>query len=171
MATTTKAKVKTAPTAKKPAATTKKTTKKTATIEQIEKLEKALGQTKEEEVINLVPEEVKAEIEAEKEEKDALENPQPIDIEEEMKRIMETAEPSEEVKEQVVEFEEGKKKFNEKLEKEPENAEKIVRQEIKRIEEIKKRAEAIRASLQEENKKNIKNDIFTNWWNGMSNGF
>ena len=171
MATTTKAKVKTAPTTKKTAATKKKTTKKTATIEQIEKLEKALGQTKEEEVINLVPEEVKAEIEAGEEEKDALENPQPIDIEEEMKRIVETAEPSEEVKEQVVEFEEGKQKFNEKLEKEPENAEKIVRQEIKRIEEIKKRAEAIRASLQEENKKNIKNDIFTNWWNGMSNGF
>ena len=82
-------------------AATKKESKKSATMEQIEKLEKALENTKNEDVVNLVPEEIRADIEAENAEVDALENPKDIDFDAEVKKIIETAEPSEEVKEQV----------------------------------------------------------------------
>lgn len=163
MATTTKTK-KTTGTVKK-AATTKKGTKKSATQEQIEKLEKALENVNEKDVINLVPEEIKADVEADLEAADKLENPQDINLDEEVKKIIETAEPSEEVKEQVEEFETGKEEFNEKITKEPEKAEELVKAELKRVENLKKKAEALRASL---HKERPGNEGFTNWWNGSS---
>lgn len=166
MATTKKAKANT--TTVKKAETTKKTTKKSATMEQIEKLEKALEQTKEEDVMNLLPEDVKADIEADKAESEKFENPQDIDFDAEVKKIIETAEPSDEVKEQVAEFEKGKEAFNENIAKEPEKAEQIVQEELKRVEALKKKAEAMRAALQKENKKTFGNSDFTNWWNGSS---
>ena len=159
-------------TTKKPAtskkAETAKTSKKSATMEQIEKLEKALKETKEEDVMNLLPDDVKADIEADKAEAEKFENPQDIDFDAEVKKIIETAEPSEEVKEQVAEFEQGKAEFDEKLEKDPEGTEKAIKDELKRVEAIKKKAEAMKAALERENKRTFGNETFTNWWNGSS---
>lgn len=157
---------------KKTAETTKKaaTSKKSDTLKQIENLEKALETVKGEDVTDLVPEELKADIEAEKEAADALEEPKDINFDAEVKKILETTEASEEVKEQIKEFEEGKEEFNEKIEKEPENAEQIVKEEIKRVEALKNKAEAIKAKIQKENKRKLGgNEGFTNWWNGSSN--
>ena len=167
MATTKKAKTAETTTVKK-AATTKKTSKKSETMEQIEKLEKALEQTKGEDVMNLLPDDVKADIEADKAEAEKFENPKDIDFDAEVKKIIETAEPSEEVKEQVAEFEDGKEEFDKKIAKEPENAEKLVKEELKRVEALKKKAEAMKAAIQKENRKTFGNSDFTNWWNGSS---
>ena len=165
MATTAKTKKTTAP-MKKAA-----TTKKNSAQKQIENLEKALEKAKDEDVMNLVPEEVKADIEVEKAAVDALEEPKDIDFDAEVKKIIETAEPSEEVKEQLKAFEVGKEKFNEKIDKEPEKAEQIVQEELKRIETLKKKAEALKASIQHNNKRRLDNEGFSNWWNGASDLF
>ena len=162
---------KTAANGKQVKAATTKESKKSATMEQIEKLEKALEDAKSKDVVNLVPEEIKADVEAEKSEVDSLENPKEIDFDAEVKRIIETVEPSEEVKEQVEELENGKNEFNEKLEKNPQEAEKLVEEEIKRVEALKKKAEAIKANIQKESKRTFKDSDFTNWWNGSSNLF
>lgn len=143
-------------------AKTKDKTKKSKTVEQIEKLENALKENEAQDVVNLVPEEVKAEIEADKQEADALETPKEIDVEAEVKKIIEDAEPSEEVKAQVEDFEAGKKEFNKKIEAEPENAEKLVETELKRVEALKKKAEELK------NKRHVGNEGFTSWWNGSS---
>lgn len=143
-------------------AKTKDKTKKSKTVEQIEKLEKALKENEAQDVVNLVPEEVKTDIEADKQEADALETPKEIDVEAEVKKIIEDAEPSEEVKAQVEDFEAGKKEFNKKIETEPENAEKLVETELKRVEALKKKAEALK------NKRHLGNEGFTSWWNGSS---
>lgn len=157
---------------KKTIATTKKAatskTKKSDTLKQIENLEKALGNAKPEDIINLVPEEIKADIEADKAAADMLEETKNIDFDIEVKKIIETAEPSEEIKEQVKDFEEGKEEFNKKLDKEPENVEQIIKEELKRVEEIKKKAEALKANIQRNNKSRFDNETFTNWWNGSS---
>ena len=162
---------KTAANGKQVKAATAKESKKSATMEQIEKLEKALEDAKGEDVVNLVPEEIRADVETEKAEADSLENPKEIDFDAEVKRIIETVEPSEEVKEQVEELENGKNKFNEKLEKNPQEAEKLVEEELKRVEALKKKAEAIKANIQKESKRTFKDSDFTNWWNGSSNLF
>ena len=153
------------------ATTAKKTTKKTATQEQIERLEKALENVKEEDVVNLIPEDEKAEFEADRKLAEKLENPENVDLDKEVRELFEKAEPSEEVKQQVREFEAGKEEFNKKLEKEPEKAEEIIKNELNRIEELKKRTEAMRNALRDENKRSIANEGFTNWWNGSSNLF
>ena len=77
---------------KKTTGTTKRaaTSKKSDTLKQIENLEKALEKTKEEDVTNLVPEEIKADIEAEKAAVDTLEEPKNIDLDAEVKKIIET---------------------------------------------------------------------------------
>lgn len=162
---------KTAAKGKQVKAATTKESKKSATMEQIEKLEKALESAKGEDVVNLVPEEIRADVETEKTEVDSFENPKEIDFEAEVKRIIETVEPSEEVKEQVEELENGKNEFNEKLEKNPQEAEKLVEEELKRVEALKKKAEAIKANIQKESKRMFKDSDFTNWWNGSSNLF
>lgn len=162
---------KTAANGKQVKAATTKESKKSATMEQIEKLEKALENTKSEDVVNLVPEEIRDDVETEKAEADSLENPKEIDFDAEVKRIIETVEPSEEVKEQVEELENGKNEFNEKLEKNPQEAEKLVEEEIKRVEALKKKAEAIKANIRKESKRTFKDSDFTNWWNGSSNLF
>ena len=162
---------KTAANGKQVKAATTKESKKSATMEQIEKLEKALENAKGEDVVNLVPEEIRADVETEKAEADSIENPKEIDFDAEVKRIIETVEPSEEVKEQVEELENGKNEFNEKLEKNPQEAEKLVEEEIKRVEALKKKAEAIKANIQKESKRTFKDSDFTNWWNGSSNLF
>lgn len=162
---------KTAANGKQVKAATTKESKKSATMEQIEKLEKALENAKGEDVVNLVPEEIRADVETEKAEADSLENPKEINFDAEVKRIIETVEPSEEVKEQVEELENGKNEFNEKLEKNPQEAEKLVEEEIKRVETLKKKAEAIKANIQKESKRTFKDSDFTNWWNGSSNLF
>lgn len=162
---------KTAANGKQVKAATTKESKKSATMEQIEKLEKALENAKGEDVVNLVPEEIRADVETEKAEADSLENPKEINFDAEVKRIIETVEPSEEVKEQVEELENGKNEFNEKLEKNPQEAEKLVEEEIKRVEALKKKAEAIKANIQKESKRTFKDSDFTNWWNGSSNLF
>ena len=169
MATAKKAKTTAATMVKK--AATKKESKKSETMEQIEKLEKALEKTKEEDVINLVPEAVKEDIETEKSETEPLVDFEPVDFDTEVKKIFETAEPSEEVKEQFEEFQNGKEEFDKKLESDPGNAEKLIKDELKRVEALKKKAEAIKTNIQKENKRAFKNSDFTNWWNGSSNLF
>ena len=160
--------------AKKTTATTKKTTtiksKKSNTLKQIEALEKALENVKDEDVINLVPEEVKADIISDKAKTAEFETPKDIDFNAEVKKIIEDVEPSKEIKEQLTEFEEGKDKFNEKLNKEPEKAEQLLQEELKRVENLKKKAEALKASIQK-NKTRLGNEGFTNWWNGASDLF
>lgn len=141
-------------------------TKKADTLKQIENLEKALEKVNEDTALNLVPEEVKADIFADKENLEELETPTEVDFDAEVKKIIETAEPSEELKEQLKDVEEMKEAFNEKIEKEPENAEKIVQEEIKKVEALKKKAEALKKSIQ---KSRPGNEGFTNWWNGSSN--
>lgn len=162
---------KTAANGKQIKAATTKESKKSTTMEQIEKLEKALEKTKEEDAMNLVPEAVKEDIESGKSETETLVDVEPVDFDAEVKKIIETVEPSEDVKEQIEEFGNGKDEFNEKLEKNPQEAEKLVEEEIKRVEALKKKAEAIKANIQKENKREFKNSDFTNWWNGSSNLF
>ena len=57
---------KTAANGKQVKAATAKESKKSATMEQIENLEKALENAKGEDVVNLVPEEIRADVETEK---------------------------------------------------------------------------------------------------------
>ena len=147
------------------AATSK--TKKSATQEQIEKLEKALGEVKQEDVVSLVPEEMKEQVEADMKAVDGFETPKEVDVEAEVQKIMETAEPSEDVKAQVEEFESTKKEFEEKIEKEPENTEKHLLDEIARLKALVKKAEAKKSEIQT-NRKAINDEGFTNWWNGSS---
>ena len=169
MATAKNAKTTAATTVKK--AATKNESKKSATMEQIEKLEKALENTKNEDVVNLVPEEIKADIETKDAEIIAPDDQKDIDFDAEVKKIIETAEPSKEIKEQIEEFENGKNDFNEKLDKNPEEAEKLIEDELKRVDALKKKAETIKANIQKENKRTFRNSDFTNWWNGSSNLF
>ena len=149
-------------------AKTKDKTKKSKTVEQIEKLEKAL---KENEALATSapsfpePEDAKADIEAEGQQDDSLEAPKEIDVESEVKKIIEDAEPSEEVKAQVEEFEAGKEVFNEKIVSDVENAEKLVETELNRVETLKRKVEELK------NKRDIGNERFTNWWNGSSGLF
>ena len=167
MATTAKTKKATETTTAKKATTSR--SKKSDTLKQIENLEKALGNVKDEDVTNLAPEEIKADIEADKEAVDALEEQKDIDFDTEVKKIIDTAEASEEVKEQFEDFETGKEKFNENIEKEPEKAEELVQEEIKRVEALKKKAEALKTKIQHENKGKLGgNEGFTSWWNGSS---
>lgn len=176
MATAKKEKTTVSKTVKK-ASTAKKSSKKKTTIEQIENLEKALKNTKEEDIISLVPDEIKADIKEEKPEtaenvRDQanlyFDEQKEADFDSEVKRIIESAEPSEEVKEQVKDFEEGKEEFNKKLEEEPEQAEKIVQDELKRVETLKKKVEAMKSNMQKGNARHMGNEGFTNWWNGSS---
>ena len=148
--------------------TTKKESKKSATMEQIEKLEKAIEKTKEEDVLNLIPEDIRADIEVEKNEVDTIETPEKIDLEAEVKKVFENAEPSSEVKEQIEEFENGKEEFNKKFEKGLEDPEKLIQEEIKRVEKIKKKVESLKANAIKEDKKTFGSENFTNWWNGSS---
>lgn len=146
----------------------RKPTKKAKTTEEIEKLEKALDKVSKQDVIDLVPEEIKEDVKKDKEAAEKYENPQSVDFESEVKKIIETVEPSEEIKTQIAEFEANKDRLDKALEKEPEKAAEILQDGISKIEAIRKKTEAIRASLQEGN---TKNETFTNWWNGMNNGF
>lgn len=161
---------KTTTTAKKAkTAEVKKTTKKTAAIEkQIENLDKALEDVKEEEVINLVPEEIRADVEADFKAAENQEPEEKIDLGAEVKKIIENAEPSDELKKEIEEFEKGKEEFNEKIEKSPENAEEVIKKEISRVENIKKKVEAMRSNLSKNTGKNGGSEGFTNWWNGSS---
>lgn len=160
-------KVKTASTTIKKAET-KKGSKKSAAMEQIEKLEKALEKTKEEDVTNLVPEDIRADIETEKEKAGSLETPEPVDLEKEVKRIFEEVKPSDELAEQIESFEKGKENFNKKFEKGPEDPEKLIQEEIKRVEKIKKKVESMKANAIKEDRKMFGSENFTNWWNGSS---
>ncbi len=169
MATAKKAKVKKGAA---PAGKTAAKTRKASTVEQIEMLEKALEKTSAEDAIDLLPEDVKADIEANKKELDALETPEEINLDEEVKKIFETVEPSDEIKEQLDAFENGKAEFSEKIGKEPEKAEEIVKDEIKRIEGIRKSLEAIKTNLAPKPApRRVDNEGFTNWWNGASDLF
>ena len=148
-------------------AATKKTSKKTAVTQEIEKLEKALDEVTPEKVIESVPEEIRADVVKNQEELEKINESEPIDVEAEAKKIFENPQPSEEVMERVAEFEKEKELFAKKIEENPEKAEEIVKTEIKKIEQIKKQTEAVRASLQELNRRSTRRDNFTNLWNGM----
>ena len=134
----------------------KKTTKKTEVTKQIEQLEEALKAADEKGAIDLLPEEVKAEIKDE-ETKPTLDNPEEIDFDKEVQKILSDTEPSDEVKENL----------NKELEKNPENAEKLISDKLKQIQELKKRIETMRDNFQKVNRIREKRDNFTNLWNGM----
>lgn len=140
--------------------------RKSKTQEQIEQLEKALEKVNEENVMDLLPEEVKADIEADQKE-NAFENETMPDVEKEIKEMFDKAEPSEELKEQIVAFETGKEEFNKKLEKNPSDAEKTIKAELKRVEKIKKQVEKMQQTYRKLNEKDNRRESFTNIWNGM----
>jgi hypothetical protein len=153
----------------KKAETTKATTKKkTETLKQIENLENALKDMKDEDIIDNVPEEIKEEVKADIETASEFGKSDDVEVLEEVKDIFEKAELPQEIQEQFDELNKSKAEFNEKIEKEPEKTEEIVKAEIKKMGNLKKKAESMRAALLEENKKNISNEGFTNWWNGSS---
>ena len=106
--------------------------------------------------------------ENEKEPLDTLEAPESVDFDAEVKEMLGNVEPSEEVKECIEQLETQKEQFNEKIEKEPERAEEIVSDELKAIERLKKRVEAMKAGAK---KTRLGNEGFTNWWNGSSDLF
>ena len=149
---------------------TEKTKKTTKAKEQIAKLEKALESIDEKKVLDLIPEEVKADI---VEDNVTPVDDAPVDFDAEVKKILENPEPSEEIKEEIAEFEEGKKTFEEKLEKAPEKTEEIVQEEIDRVESIKKKLEALQEKLKEGQNpgQKINGEAFTNIWNGTNFGF
>lgn len=64
----------------------------------------------------------------------------------------------------VKQFDDAQKDFAEKIEAHPENAESIIKEEIKKAEEIKKVAEKLA-------NKPVNNESFTSFWNGMSFDF
>ena len=160
MATTTKKKNT------KKTGTTKKTTKKTEVTKQIEQLEEALKTADETNAIDLLPEEVKTEIKAE-EAKTPLDNPEEIDFDKEVEKVLSNTEPSEEVKAQVEKFEAEKEKLNKEIEKNPENAEKLISDELKQIQELKKKIETMRSNLRNTNRERSNRENFTNLWNGI----
>ena len=160
-------KVKKAPATTKVASTKSKKVSKTK--EQIATLEKALEKVNEENVLDLVPEEVKAEI-VENENNFKVENVKPIDFDAEVKKILDNPEPPEEVKEQVEDFEKGKGRFVENIEKTPEKAEELIEDEIKRAEALKKKVEKIRENIRKASSYLTRNDQFTNLWNGTDYG-
>ena len=151
---------------KKAAAPAKPKVGKASTKEQLDKLEKALEQIEGQNVMDLVPEEIKADIE-QNETENVLEDVKPINLDEEVKKVFETAEPSEEVANQIKEFDDLKEKFNKNIEKEPQEAENLAKGALKKAEALKKRAEALRAA----NEKAMRRETFTNVWNGTSYDF
>ena len=98
----------------------RKPTKKAKTTEEIEKLEKALDKVSKQDVIDLVPEEIKEDVKKDKEAAEKYENPQSVDFESEVKKIIGTAEPSEEIKTKRAELETKKDRVDKALEKEHE---------------------------------------------------
>lgn len=148
--------------------TAKTTTKKSETIKQIENIEKVLESVKKDDIVNLVPEDIKDEVKADIEASEEFGQPENIDVEKEVNDFIENAEPSEELKEQFREIEKSQAELNEKIAKEPEKAEEIVKEEIKKMEAIKKKAEAMKTNIQKTQDRNIRNEGFTNWWNGSS---
>ena len=134
-------------------------TKKSKTQQEIEKLEKALENVKDDEVVDI-----------------ALDGTDIIDIEptpesginEEIKDIFSKPDMSDEVKEQFDELKKEQDDFANRLDKEPENTEQIVKEEIKKVEALKAKAEALKNSLHKTTDRNTKNEGFTNWWNGSS---
>ena len=151
------------------ASTTKRTTKKQSVKEQLENLDKALENIEGKDVIELLPDEVKADIVDETAGKD-FEEPKEIDVDEEVKKIFEDSEPSEDVKKQIEEFETGKEKFNEEMTKHPEKAEETVSKELKRVQELKKKVETMQKGIDAVRDSRNRNDIFTNLWNGVNYG-
>lgn len=154
----------------KKASTGKRTTKKQTVQEQLETLDKALESIEGKDVKELLPEEVKADIEAEAIETE-VEEPKEVDFDEEVKEILENAEPSEEVKEKIEEFETGKEEFNKKITTNPENAAEVVKNELKRVEELKKKVQALDKNISKVRNSQNRNDIFTNVWNGVGYDF
>ena len=136
-------------------------------MEQIEKLENALKETKKEDIMNLLPDDVKADIEADKAEAEKFESPRDIDFDTEVKKVLDDIEPSDEVKNVMNEFEAGKELFNEELVSSAGNPEELVKKEIKRIEELKKKVETMKKGLEGVRNSQTKDSLFTNLWNGM----
>lgn len=151
------------------ATTTRKTTKKQSVKEQLENLDKALENIEGKDVMELLPDEVKADIVDETTGKD-FEEPKEIDVDEEVKKIFKDSEPSEEVKKQIEEFEVGKEKFNEEMAKHPEKAEETVNKELKRVQELKKKVETMQKGIDAVRDSRSRDDIFTNLWNGVNYG-
>ena len=155
---------------KKTTTTTKKaaTTKKSSTLKQIEDLEKALGEVKPEDIQNLVPEDgVQGVDMAELRKENEAQVPE-TNIDEEVKEILNNTEPSDEVKEQIEDFEKSQSDFAKQLDENPEKATEIVEEEIKKMEQLKQKAETIKANIQKATDRNFRNEGFTSWWNGSS---
>jgi hypothetical protein len=154
--------------AKKP-----ETTKKTSTLKQIEELEKALKdgkltnvQTPTQELDPQLANEPDKVIKAASE--DEIQAQPETNIDDEVKEILTNTEPSDEVKEQIEDFEKTQTDFAKQLDENPEKAEQIVEEEIKKMEQLKQKAETIKANIQKVTDRNFRNEGFTSWWNGSS---
>ena len=140
-------------------------TKKSKTQQEIEKLEKALENVKGDEIKDIMLDD--SDIDVLSMIQPATPEPE-TDVKEEIKDILANPEMSEEVKEQFDEFKKTQDDFEEKLNKEPEKAAQIVEEEIKKVETLKAKAEALKNNLHKATDRNVKNENFTNWWNGSS---
>ena len=154
--------------AKKP-----ETTKKTSTLKQIEELEKALKdgkltnvQTPTQELDPQLANEPDKVIKAASE--DEIQAQPETNIDDEVKEILTNTEPSDEVKEQIEDFEKTQTDFAKQLDENPEKAAEIVEEEIKKMEQLKQKAETIKTNIQKVTDRNFRNEGFTSWWNGSS---
>lgn len=133
--------------------------KKSETMKQIENLEKALANIQNEEDSLLASGETKDE---------ALVENENVDFDKEVKEIFSDTEPSEEIKEEIKDFEDSQGDFEKKLNENPEKAAEIVQEEIKKMETLKGKVETLRKNFNKATDRNIRNEDFTNWWNGSS---
>jgi hypothetical protein len=133
--------------------------KKSETMKQIENLEKALANIQNEEDSLLASGETKDE---------ALVENENVDFGKEVKEIFSDTEPSEEIKEEIKDFEDSQGDFEKKLDENPEKAAEIVQEEIKKMETLKGKVETLRKNFNKATDRNIRNEGFTNWWNGSS---
>lgn len=133
--------------------------KKSETMKQIENLEKALANIQNEDDSLLASGETKDE---------ALVENENVDFDKEVKEIFSDTEPSEEIKEEIKDFEDSQGDFEKKLNENPEKAAEIVQEEIKKMETLKGKVETLRKNFNKATDRNIRNEDFTNWWNGSS---
>lgn len=147
---------------------TKTSTKKATMKEQIEKLDQALAENEGVDITAFLPEEVVADIETNKQPQPAPEN---LNLDKEVKKILEEAEPSAEVQELVDDFTSSAAKVEEVLNKEPEKAEEVIAAEAKHVEDTLNKIEELKERVFKMTKAKHRENTFTNLWNGMGYDF
>lgn len=147
---------------------TKTSSKKATMKEQIEKLDQALADNEGVDITAFLPEEVISDIEAKKQDEPTLKN---LDLDTEVKKIIEETEPSAEVQELVDDFANSTAKVEEALNKEPEKAEEVIATEAKHVEDTLNKIEELKQRVFNMTKAKHRENTFTNLWNGMGYDF